>query len=111
MIKIFKKVFCIVLALAMVFALSVPAFASTNASLTCPSCGHVGGHTVVNGTVIKTHSYISVGGCLNYSANHQHTQLGKYRRYRCPSCASQFDIFYDFAGVTCPYGSLRSIGE
>lgn len=84
-----KKVLCFVLALAMVFALAVPAFAegtgdggvsTCGVGVMCPKCG--------NGARSIEHDLIGTRNVWHSGYGHNDVQTYYYDRVNCDSCGS-----------------------
>lgn len=95
-----KKLFALVLAVAMVFALAIPAFADeagTYGSIVqCPRCG--GQATVETRTRTER---VSVSYCSKYNFPHAHTVTTKYSAYSCQGCGYWEDVINTTS--TCLY--------
>lgn len=104
-----KNVLCLVLALAMVFALAVPAFAEESSNATDGSvqprayvcyCGATLAPTGTTWTALENPK--TVNSCSNKSGTHTHYTLVTRRRYVCNSCGSPRDIIESRVFNYCP---------
>lgn len=102
-----KRLLTVCLAMAMIFALAVPAFAADsgadaepNGGTYCPYCGYEY-HTSSNPYVldIPTAS-VSVGACSHWSASHTHTYYTRYYS-ACHCTGNAFSTIKNL--VYCPY--------
>lgn len=100
-----KKVLCFVLALAMVFALAVPALAANGGDegiepyglkVQCPRCG-----ASATSERIVTTQQLSVSSCPNYGHPHVHTMTTTYYAYDCSGCG-YWESSKSYS-TTCPY--------
>ena len=104
-----KKLLCLVLALAMVFSLAVPAFAAEETveeeeeaySYACPQCHYA----LKNGNFLirTTTRIVTAGNCRNYAGQHNHTIPVYQNRDYCTKCG-YYNGLSTFNGYDeCPY--------
>lgn len=99
-----KNVLCLVLALVMVFALAVPAFAAGGDDegiepygqwVKCPRCGADAAYSKYTTT-----EQVSVSTCPNFGHTHAHRVITTTYAYDCTGCG--YWEKHDYSTV-CPY--------
>ncbi|MCI9553558.1 MAG: hypothetical protein HFE94_08505 [Acutalibacter sp.] len=101
-----KKLLCLMLALAMVFSLAVPAFAAEEVfeeeeGYACPQCQYA----LKNGDFLlkTTTRIVTAGTCRFYSKQHNHTIPVYQNRDYCSKCG-YYNALYTRNGIDeCPY--------
>lgn len=100
-----KSVLCMLLALTLVFALAIPAFAADGGDegiepygqvISCPRCN--GSATVEH---FDTTTLVTVPNCQNHPANHAHYLRTVYDAYNCNRCG-YWESTKRYT-TTCPY--------
>lgn len=93
-----KKLFALVLAVAMIFALAIPAFADEaqpqGDAISCSNCG-----APAYASYRYEDTVIQVQGCSRNSKTHYHTFRNTYKDNKCSKCGWSYHSTYPVSTV------------